>query len=240
MSIEPNVMITNLQRQLKEQGQFDVQNNSPVTSIIDNYNEVMVKVANQQYVAQKVIICNGTEFQLLYSDLFKQSKLQVCVLHMMRTASQKPISIPHNILSGLSVAHYPGFSICPSFKKLKSKSTNTIYHEHGIHVLFKYNFDGSITIGDSHHYYPIAEDKPVPYEIDMTINNIILDYARKMLNLPHWEIKQYWLGRYMTNPELPIFEANVSESVYIRTGISGKGMSTAPGYAEASINQILS
>jgi FAD dependent oxidoreductase TIGR03364 len=241
MSIEPQSMIHLLHQQLVKNDLIQIEYNAPVISVLEQKSGVVVTAANQRtYSAAKVVVCNGAEFQMLFPGEFEESNLQVCVLHMMRTVPQSDIKIPHNILSGLSVSHYPGFSICPSFSDLQIRASETLYKKYGIHLLFKHNQDGSITIGDSHQYYSVAEKPAISNEIDMTIIHLILDYARKMLNLNNWQIQQYWLGRYMTNPDHPIFEREAGTNIHIRTGISGKGMSTAPGYAEASIEQLFS
>ncbi len=111
--------------------------------------------------------------------------------------------------------------------------------DYGIHLLFKQNIDNSITIGDSHEYMPCQNASVFEERTNWEINEIVLEQARRILNLPDWRIQHMWNGYYMVNPRDDIYIATIAASIHIVTGIAGKGMSTGPGFSHYNIEQTL-
>jgi glycine/D-amino acid oxidase-like deaminating enzyme len=107
----------------------------------------------------------------------------------------------------------------------------------GIHILFKQRIDGSIVIGDSHQYADASKNEELGFENDMSINKLILDESKKILNLPNWEIQYCWNGFYaqMKDNE-EIFDFKISNNIKIVTAIGGKGMTASAGFSKESID----
>ncbi|HSC36392.1 MAG TPA: FAD-dependent oxidoreductase, partial [Chitinophagaceae bacterium] len=190
------------------------------------------------YTADKLVICNGRDFRHLFPDLFYASDIEVSKLQMMRTVPFSNFRIRGSVLSGLSIRRYESFRDCPSFLSLKANETEERFNKWGIHILFKQAADGSIIIGDSHEYAAAAEQDRLGFEINQEINDIILQEAKRMFDLPGWQIAGYWNGYYAQRKNGDLYTSEAAHNIHIVTAIGGKGMTAGPGLAEQSIQQL--
>lgn len=89
----------------------------PSTTIIDCYTSgSTVKVVShrkEEFTADKVIVCNGGEFKLLFADLFRESGIVTSKLQMLRSVIMKEVPLEGNILTGLTIRRYESFQECP-------------------------------------------------------------------------------------------------------------------------------
>lgn len=195
--------------------------------------------SGQVYTAQKGLICNGVEYRMLFPELFQASPLKICKLQMLLTDPQTRVRLPHNILSGLTLRRYPAFAACPSFDTFMASPFDEIYKKWGIHLLFKQADDGSVIIGDSHEYFSLKDRDTVSFDLLAEINDAILEYGKRMIDLDTWRIQHSWNGYYLNHPTDNIFTQDLSEHLHIATGIGGKGMSTGAGFAQHNISHVL-
>jgi glycine/D-amino acid oxidase-like deaminating enzyme len=156
----------------------------------------------------------------------------------MRTAPQPPGTLTHSVMSGLSIRRYPAFRSCPSYPLLLQEPIDGALADYGIHLLFKQAADGSVIIGDSHEYRPLAEASVLEETTNCLINEAILRYARGMLELPSWELQELWNGYYTVSPRGEVYQQSIEGKIHIITGIGGKGMTTGPGFARAHVETL--
>ena len=100
----------------------------PGTAIVDcmvtgDHVEI-ISASRQKFTAEKVIICNGGEFKLLFTDLFKDSGIMLRKLQMMRTIPMPEVALEGNILTGLSIRRYESFQAPPTLPT----SIGTVFH----------------------------------------------------------------------------------------------------------------
>jgi D-hydroxyproline dehydrogenase subunit beta len=188
------------------------------------------------YEAERVLICSGYEFRLLYPQLFAQSGLVVSKLQMMQTVPMPEVQLMGNILTGLTIRRYESFTECPSYARINNAATNLPNRlqelkKWGIHLLFKQALDGSIIVGDSHEYAPAGQVNDLGFEIKEAVNALMLEEARRIVQFPVDRITRTWAGYYAQTSE-EIFEHDVDDHIRIVTGIGGKGMSSSAGYTE--------
>ena len=193
---------------------------------------VVVLANNEKIKAERVIICNGSEFRLLYPDLFAASNLVVSKLQMLQTVAMPQVKMRGNILTGLSIRRYEAFADCPSFATLQTPEHYAELKKWGVHILFKQALDGSIITGDSHEYAHAKHVDDLGFQINDQLNALILNEAQRIVALPITKIASTWAGFY-TQTKDEIFEFDVSPNIKIITGIGGKGMTSSAGYAEA-------
>lgn len=238
--LDPQRMLRQLIPSLVEQGLVMYHPNTLVVSIEPGSQGCVVRDAQgHRFTAERVILCNGTEYRTLFPEHFASSPLQICKLQMLRTVPQPGALIPHALLSGLSIRRYPAFKSCPSYALLEKQEAEQRLSDYGIHLLFKQNADHSITIGDSHEYTACQEASVGEERTNWQINGLLLEYGRRMLNLPDWRVQHLWNGYYMVNPLAEVYTETISGMIHIVTGIAGKGMSTGPGFARHSIEHIV-
>jgi FAD dependent oxidoreductase TIGR03364 len=214
----------------------------PLTTVVDCYttkNEVeLVTQRNEHFTCDKVIICNGSEFKLLFSDLFKKSGIVVSKLQMLRTVPMPEVALEGNILTGLTIRRYESFEECPSFNAIATPDTLAELKKWGIHILFKKAKDGSIIIGDSHEYAAVNSADDLGYELIEHINKLMLSEASKIVSFDVTKTACAWAGYYAQHPVKDIVEFDLEGRIHIRTAIGGKGMTSSAGYAERSIQKL--
>jgi len=243
ISVEPHLMIYRLHQYMEKKfPAFSIRYNMPVIACSSvNGGSVVTVCGDRQYQSDKVIICSGYEFKLLYPDVFKQSGLVISKLQMMRTAPLPDIPMEGNILTGLSIRRYECFEeYCPSFSQIKTPEHYTALKQWGIHILFKKAADGSIIIGDSHEYADVNHFDDLGFNIKQLVNELMLQEAARIVSFDVNNIATAWAGFYPQHDEKHIFEYDIDDHIHICTGIGGKGMTAGAGYAEQNIKKIYS
>jgi len=238
VSVESAYLMDRLLQYLQTKYAVTYLTGSPVIDCQSNYSGAVVTRADRQrFQARQVLICSGSEFRLLFPDVFVDSGLIVSKLQMMRTVPMPEISLPGNVLTGLTIRRYEAFSECPSYAGLQTPEALAELKKWGIHLLFKQAPDGSIIIGDSHEYAPALQADTLGYETKDYINHLILQEAARIVQFPLDRIARTWAG-YYAQTEQEVFEYEIDPHIRILTGIGGKGMTSSAGYAEENVAKL--
>lgn len=239
VSVESRKMIHQLHAFLRETTDIEFKYATPVLSLNDKGSEVEIQTSTHEiFSAARIIICNGRDFRILYPEVFSQSNIEVVKLNMMVTKPMPEVKLPGNILTGLTIRRYESFKALNGYKNLNWDNVNHEALRLGIHILFKQRIDGSIVIGDSHQYADASKNEELGFDIDMSINQVILDESKKILNLQNWDIQHYWNGFYaQMKGDEEIFDVKISSNIKIVTAIGGKGMTASAGYSKESISK---
>jgi FAD dependent oxidoreductase TIGR03364 len=239
VSAEPNRLIYRLIEYVTQSQTVDFINHQTVVGCEIQHNHCITTLASGvKFQSEKVIICNGREFKILFPEVFQNSGLQISKLQMMLTEPIPNASLPGNILTGMTIRRYEGFHSLPSYHKLNYTEQELKLKEKGIHILFKQAIDGSVILGDSHEYADATNTESLDFGINMSINQIMIKEAQRIMNLPSWEIMNTWNGYYATHPN-EIFTHSIEGRIHIVTGIGGKGMSCSAGFSRRNIDNIL-
>ncbi len=186
--------------------------------------------------ANKVIVCNGADFQTLYPDVFEHHQVTKCKLQMMKAVpTNKNFNIGPSLCAGLTLRHYKAFAACPSLKKVDERYDHEFngFKTHGIHVLLSQNNDGELIIGDSHHYGLTHE----PFDQE-EINEIIINYLKGFVNLGDFQITERWHGIYPKLSGKLNLVVEPEPDVTVVNGLGGAGMTLSFGLAEEVIEKI--
>lgn len=237
--VEPQLMINKLHTFLKTEG-VDIFFDTHIVQCDELVNGVVLTTASgDTCLATKVIICNGSDFKTLYPNTFKESDLIVSKLQMMATAPQKNYHLKGSVLTGLTIRRYEAFEECPSYKTIKAKENNDAFEKQwGVHILFKQAQDGSVIIGDSHEYATVEKADDLGFDLNMDIDNFILQEAKKIIDLPNYQIQRRWFGMYSQCETTDIYQNTIGQNIHIVTGIGGKGMTGSAGFSKQNINTI--
>ena len=186
LSVNPRVMIHRLHDLLRQQ-QVAIETNACVTEIDNTGSRVTcVTTDGRQYSADRVVVCGGSEFGLLYPNLYRDSDIQVVKLQMVLLKSQLPDQLPGNILTGLSIRRYESFEACPSYREIKNREPeDAFWKQWGVHILFKQEADGSIILGDSHQYASVSN--PIRWTTTSMTRSCgtLSARVRRFLSCPH-------------------------------------------------------
>ncbi|RTY86256.1 TIGR03364 family FAD-dependent oxidoreductase [Flavobacterium sp. RSP15] len=240
VTVEPRTMIYRLQEfMIQNMGLKLITNTSIINCESTPSGVSLSSAANEEFIASKVIICNGNEFKNLFPKLFNESDLEVSKLQMMQTKPQQNYTLDGSILTGLSIRRYEAFYECPSFKSIKSnEDPNSLEKKWGVHILFKQAADGSVILGDSHQYADAKNSDDLGFDLDMDIDNFMIEEAKKIIDLPNYEIQNRWYGLYSQCKTKDVFEHTIDNNIHIITGIGGKGMTASAGFSKENINKI--
>ncbi len=240
VTVEPKTMIGRLHTFMQKELQTTILYNTTVINTEENTYEVVVETANNEtFKAAKVIICNGSDFKSLYPSIYNESDLVVSKLQMMQTKPQKNYNLKGSILTGLTIRRYEAFEECPSYDAIKSnEKPDSFEKQFGVHILFKQATDGSVIIGDSHEYASAKNSDTLGFDLNEDIDAFMISEAKKIIDLPTYEIQSRWAGFYSQCKTKDIFEHAIGENIHIVTGIGGKGMTGSAGFSKESITRI--
>lgn len=190
----------------------------------------MVATSNASHRADRIVVCSGDDFQTLFPAAFVETKVTRCHLQMLRTVPQPPsVRLEPFILGGLSIARYEGFQNCEGMAELKQQLEGRYprHLEHGIHVISAQEADGSVTIGDSHHY---GDD--LPSDRKQEIDRLILSYLAEHVTLADRRIAERWLGHYASLPGTSHLMLEPQAGVRLVTMTNGQGLTQGFAVAE--------
>ncbi|WP_281980678.1 TIGR03364 family FAD-dependent oxidoreductase [Tenacibaculum mesophilum] len=240
VTVEPRVMILRLHEYMKKELNVTIHYNTNVVATNNVTSCVSVLTSNsEELLALKVIICNGSDFKTLYPSIYNESDLIVSKLQMMQTKPQKNYQLDGSILTGLTIRRYEAFEECASWNVIKAKEDpNSFEKKYGVHILFKQATDGSVILGDSHEYATAKNIDDLGFDLNEDIDNFMIQEAKKIIDLPTYEIQHRWAGFYSQCKTKDLFEYSIGENIHIVTGIGGKGMTGSAGFSKESINKL--
>jgi len=239
LTLEPRSMLRQLIPYIVQTAPVEYIPNTTIVEVESSGSQCLTRDAKgNTYTADRVFICSGADYRILFPEFFLRSGLTICKLQMMQTVPQPQI-LPHSILSGLSIERYPAFKSCPSYPLLQEQAVDQRIRDYGIHLLFKQASDGSIIIGDSHEYSSFEDANTGEESTNCLINETVLSYGRRMITLPTWDMQKLWNGYYLIHPGRQVYSETIEERIHIVTGIAGKGMSTGPGFSRQHIGAVL-
>jgi D-hydroxyproline dehydrogenase subunit beta len=231
LTVDPRLLIGQLPTFLAERYGVEFHFNTAVQEIT-----IPTLIAGgKQWNAQTVVLAVGDDFQTLFPEIFVGLDLVRSKLQMLRTVAQPAgWQLGPALAFGLSFRHYAAFQICDSLSALAARIAEETpeFDRWGIHVMASATADGAVTLGDSHQYGLTVDifDRP-------EINELILDFARRHIRLPVFEIAQLWHGVYAKHAEEPYIRYSPAPCVSGVIVTSGIGMTLSFGLAEQTLRQ---
>jgi glycine/D-amino acid oxidase-like deaminating enzyme len=137
-------------------------------------------------------------------------------------------------MSDLGLVRYLGYAALPQARALRDRlmSEQPDHLANGIHLIVVASADGSLVVGDSHHY----DATPDPFAPDH-VDRLILDEFRAVLGeAPH--VVERWTGTYASAPDRLMLVDRPAEGVRLVVVTSGTGASTAFAIAEEVIGEL--
>ena len=231
MTVDPRQIIAGLPKFLAERYGVQFSFNTAVQKVETS----RLEAGGRAWEADSIIVAGGDDFQTLFPEYFRQSGITRCKLQMMRTVPQPAgWALGPSLAFGLTFRHYATFQVCPSLPGLKDRIARETpqFEKWGIHVMVSQTARGELTIGDSHEYGLAVDifDKPA-------VNRLILDYARRHLAAPTFEIAESWHGVYAKHPEHAYLTFEPVERVRLVIMTSGLGMTMSFGIAEQTFQE---
>jgi glycine/D-amino acid oxidase-like deaminating enzyme len=148
---------------------------------------------------------------------------------MLRLAEPSPgWRLPGALMSDLGLVRYLGYARLPEADALRRviEAEQKAALDNGVHLIVVQSADGSLVVGDSHHYSPT----PDPFQPE-SVDALILDEFAAVTGLAAPRIVERWTGTYSAAAG-PMFVDRVSETVRLAMITSGTGASTSFAIAE--------
>lgn len=183
-------------------------------------------------LAEAVIACPGDDGTTLFSDRIAAYEVTRCKLQMLRVTPRNRIDLGTAVMSDLGLARYLGYAELPEAGPLKARLERemTAHRDNGIHLIVVQSEDGSLVVGDSHHYGAT----PDPF-IEKAVNDLILGEMETILDLGPYDISETWIGTYASAPDRWRFTDAPDDATRIVVVTAGCGASTAFAIGEETI-----
>lgn len=183
--------------------------------------------------AAAVIVCPGDDLNTLYPDVYDAHGVTRSQLQMLRLAAPN-VDIACPRMSDLSLVRYRGYAELPQSAGLRARLAGEKAAElaAGVHLIVVQNADGSLVVGDSHHY----GRSPEPF-YDTGVEALILNEFHRMTGLTPPPVLERWLGTY-ASAEDDMFRAAPEPRVRLVVVTSGTGASTAFAIGEETLDDL--
>jgi D-hydroxyproline dehydrogenase subunit beta len=182
--------------------------------------------------ADAIVVCPGDDFASLYPERIAVRGVTRCRLQMLRLASPG-LQLPGALMSDLSMVRYLGYAELPEANALR-KRLDVEQAEHlanGIHLIVVQSADGSLVVGDSHHY----ASTPDPFAIEAVDQLILQEYEALLGTVP--AVTERWTGTYASGPDQSYVDTP-EPGVRLVMITSGTGASTSFAIAEDVIGDL--
>lgn len=185
--------------------------------------------------AEAIIVCPGDDFACLHADRLAQYGLTRCKLHMMRVRPQRFDERLPTIMSDLGMIRYLGYAELPASKalRLRLEAEQREHIDAGVHLIAVRSADGTLVVGDSHHY-AATPDPFAPAAVD----DLILDEYSHVFAGARPQVVERWTGTYASAPDRLMLVDRPSEGLRIVMITSGTGASTSFAIAEEVVAEL--
>jgi D-hydroxyproline dehydrogenase subunit beta len=184
--------------------------------------------------ADRVAVCPGDDFTGLYAQRLAPYALTRCKLQMLRLADPG-FRLPGALMSDLGLGRYRGYADLPAAAPLKARlaAEQAPQLEHGVHLIVVQSADGSLIVGDSHHYAAT----PDPFS-RQAVDALILEEFRLALGIEPPPTIERWIGTYASAADRPLLIDAPEGSVRIVIVTCGAGASTGFAIGEEVITSL--
>ena len=195
----------------------------------------ILRTSRGELRADRVVVCPGDDFNTLYPDRFGPYPLTRCKLQMLRLASPG-FTLPAALMSDLGLGRYAGYASLEAATPLKVRLAREQpeHLKHGVHLIVVQSADGSLVVGDSHHYAAT----PDPFA-SAAVDELILEEFRSALGFPAPPILERWIGTYAAATDRQVLLDAPHPRVRIAMVTSGAGASTGFAIGEEVIASLL-
>lgn len=185
--------------------------------------------------AEAAVVCPGDDFLTLFPERIAAYGVTKCKLHMMRLKPGRDLQLGAAVMSDLGLVRYLGYAALPEAAALKTRlvAEQGPHLDNGVHLIVVQSADGSLVVGDSHHY----GTTPDPFAPE-AVDDLILDEFRAVLDLPQAAVSERWTGIYASAADRLMFVDSPSAKVRIAMVTSGTGASTAFAIGEETIGDL--
>ena len=172
--------------------------------------------------AEAIAVCPGDDLFSLYPDRIAAHGVTRCKLQMLRLADPG-FALSAGVMSDLGLGRYAGYAALPEADALRARleDEQPDHLEHGVHLIVVQSADGSLVVGDSHHYAPT----PDPFARE-AVDRLILDEFEAAFGRPAPPVLERWTGTYASASGRTVVVDTPAPGVRLVMVTTGAGAST--------------
>jgi FAD dependent oxidoreductase TIGR03364 len=190
-----------------------------------------IETSRGKVTAEAAVVCPGDDLVTLFPERLQEYRLTRCKLHMMRLVGGG-LRLDSAVMSDLGLVRYLGYADLPEAAALRSVllEEQPDHLGNGVHLIAVRSADGSLVVGDSHHY-AATPDPFAPEDVDA----LILDEFRAVLAASDVRVTERWTGTYASAPDRLALIDKPADAIRLVLITSGTGASTSFAIAEEVI-----
>jgi FAD dependent oxidoreductase TIGR03364 len=234
LRVDPRTTVAKLAEWLSRQPGVELHWNTAALGFSQSPDGVTVQTSRGVLQAKQVFVCVGHDVDYLFPDLAAEHRIQRCALQMSLAAGPAGVHFTPAVLTATSMLRYPAFTDMPSAEALRSEveAKQPELLDIGANVMFTQRPDGTIILGDSHHYHRTAD----PF-LDETVTDALNNDISGRIGRP-LEIIERWQGIYASSDVAPILVRDIQPGVTVVSVTSGVGMTLSFGLAHRNVSRL--
>ncbi|MGJ0387195.1 TIGR03364 family FAD-dependent oxidoreductase [Paenarthrobacter nicotinovorans] len=234
LRVDPRTTVAKLAEWLSRQSGVELHWNTAALGFSQSPDGVTVQTSRGALQAKQVFVCVGHDVDYLFPDLAAEHRIQRCALQMSLAAGPAGVRFTPAVLTATSMLRYPAFTDMPAAEALRSEveAKQPELLDIGANVMFTQRPDGTIILGDSHHYHRTAD----PF-LDETVTDALNNDISGRIGRP-LEIIERWQGIYASSDVAPILVRDIQPGVTVVSVTSGVGMTLSFGLAHRNVSRL--
>ncbi|MEU4117094.1 TIGR03364 family FAD-dependent oxidoreductase [Kitasatospora sp. NPDC028055] len=184
----------------------------------------------------RILVCVGHDLDYLFPDVAEDHEIERCRLSMARAEAPAGFRTNAAVLTATSMLRYDAFTAQPSAAPLRAEVLGHSAELLGIgaNVMFTRLPDGTLLVGDSHHY-----DATTPPFVEERTYELLIAAVARVLGVPDLRILERWQGVYASSARGPLLVRDLAPGVRAISVTSGVGMTLSFGLAAATFDGTL-
>ena len=172
--------------------------------------------------ADAIAVCPGDDLYSLFPDRIAAYGVTRCKLQMLRLADPG-FRLSAGVMSDLGLGRYAGYAALPQAQALldRLRAEQPGQLEHGVHLIVVQGADGSLVVGDSHHYAAT----PDPFAHD-AVDRLILDEFEAVFGAAAPAVLERWTGTYASASGRAVLIDTPAPGIRLVMVTTGAGAST--------------
>ncbi|SKB49932.1 FAD dependent oxidoreductase TIGR03364 [Arthrobacter sp. 31Cvi3.1E] len=234
LRVDPRTTVAKLAEWLSRQPGVELHWNTAALGFSQSPDGVTVQTSRGVLQAKQVFVCVGHDVDYLFPDLAAEHRIQRCALQMSLAAGPAGVRFTPAVLTATSMLRYPAFTDMPAAEALRSEveAKQPELLDIGANVMFTQRPNGTIILGDSHHYHRTAD----PF-LDETVTDALNNDISGRIGRP-LEIIERWQGIYASSDVAPILVRDIQPGVTVVSVTSGVGMTLSFGLAHRNVSRL--
>ncbi|WP_442543281.1 TIGR03364 family FAD-dependent oxidoreductase [Arthrobacter sp. KN11-1C] len=232
--VDPRTTVAKLADWLARQPGVDIHWNTAALGFEDNTGQPRVRTSRGDFQGEQVFVCVGHDVDYLFPSLAEEHGIQRCALQMSRAAQPPGLTIGPAVLTATSMLRYPAFTDMPAAATLRAEveKARPELMDIGANVMFTQRPDGTLILGDSHHYHRTA----APF-MDEAVTTILNTDIESAIGSP-LDVIERWQGIYASSSVSPLLVRETQPGVTVVSVTSGVGMTLSFGLAHRNISRL--